>query len=98
MKRVTALMTAAVILAIVPSAYAQSAKAQQGAAVFTAQKCTMCHSVAGKGTQTGALDNSAAKNKADHIREWLTDPEGIDARTKPPPTPAIKPTKPSPDQ
>jgi len=98
MKRVTDLMTAAVILAVVPSAYAQSAKAQQGAAVFTAQKCTMCHSVAGKGNPKGALDNIAAKNKAEHIREWLTDPEGMRAKTSATRTPAMKPIKLSPDQ
>jgi len=98
MKRVTALIAAAVILAVVPSAYAQSAKAQQGAAVFTAQKCTMCHSVAGKGNAKGALDNITAKNKAEHIRAWLIDPEGMRAKTNATRTPAMKPIKLSPDQ
>lgn len=98
MKRVTALMIAVGILAAVPSAYAQSAKAQQGAAVFTAQKCTMCHSVAGKGNPKGSLDNITAKNKAAHIREWLTDPEGMRAKTNATRTPAMKPIKLSPDQ
>ena len=98
MKSVTALIAAAVILAAVPSANAQSAKAQQGAAVFTAQKCTMCHSVAGKGNPKGALDNITAKNKAEHIRDWLTDPEGMRAKTNATRTPAMKPMKLSPDQ
>jgi len=98
MKRVTALMIAAVILAVVPSAYAQNAKAQQGAAVFTAQKCTMCHSIAGKGNPKGALDNIAAKNKAEQIREWITDPEGMRAKSNATSTPAIKSIKLSPDQ
>jgi mono/diheme cytochrome c family protein len=98
MKRVTALMTAAVILAAVPSAYAQNAKAQQGAAVFAAQKCTMCHSVAGKGNPKGVLDNISAKNKAEHIREWLTDPEGMRAKTNATRTPAMKAMKLSAEQ
>lgn len=98
MKPVTALMAAVVILAVVPSVYAQSAKAQQGAAVFTAQKCTMCHSVAGKGNPKGALDNLTANNKAEHIRQWLTDPEGMRAKTNATRTPAMKPMKLSPDQ
>ena len=98
MKRVTALVAAAIILAVVPSAYAQSAKAQQGAAVFSAQKCTMCHSVAGKGNPKGALDNITAKNKAEHIREWLTDPEGMRTKSNATRTPAMKPMKLSPDQ
>ena len=98
MKPVTALLAAALVLAVVPSAYAQSAKAQQGAAVFTAQKCTMCHSVAGKGNPKGALDNITAKNKAEHIREWLTDPEGMRVKSNATRTPAMKPMKLSPDQ
>ena len=98
MKPVTALLAAALILAVVPSASAQSAKAQQGAAVFTAQKCTMCHSVAGQGNPKGALDTITAKNKAEHIREWLTDPEGMRAKTNATRTPAMKPVKLSPDQ
>ena len=98
MKRVTALMAATVILVAVPSAYAQSAKAQQGAAVFTAQKCTVCHSVAGKGNPKGSLDKITAKDKAEHIRAWLTDPEGMRAKTNATRTPAMKPMKLAPDQ
>jgi mono/diheme cytochrome c family protein len=97
MKSVTAMLFAAVVLAAVPAS-AQSAKAQQGAAVFTAQKCTMCHSVAGKGNPKGALDNITAKNKAEHIRQWLSDPEGMRAKTNAARTPAMKAMKLSPDQ
>src|SRR3982751_3333699 len=81
MKRVTALVAAAIILAVVPSAYAQSAKAQQGAAVFSAQKCAMCHSVAGKGNPKGALDDVGSKLKADDIRAWIVDPKGMTAKS-----------------
>jgi mono/diheme cytochrome c family protein len=101
MKRVTVVMAAALVLVLVvavASAFAQSDKAQQGAAVFSAQKCTMCHSVAGKGNAKGALDNITAKNKAEHIRAWLTDPEGMRAKTNATRTPAMKPIKLSPEQ
>lgn len=98
MKPVTVFAFAAFLLAAVPPAFAQSAKAQQGAALFTAQKCTMCHSVSGKGNPKGPLDNIAAKNKAEHVRQWLTDPEGMRAKTNTTRTPAMKAMKLSPDQ
>jgi mono/diheme cytochrome c family protein len=94
---VTAVMFAAVVLATRP-ALAQDAKAQQGAALFSAQKCTMCHSVAGKGNAKGPLDNVAGKTKAEHIRQWLTDPEGMRAKSNATRTPAMKPMKLSPEQ
>jgi len=98
MKPLTGLAFAALVLAAVPSASAQGTKAQQGAALFTAQKCTMCHSVAGKGNPKGPLDAIAAKNKAEHVRQWLNDPEGMRAKTNATRTPAMKATKLSPDQ
>lgn len=91
-------VTAFVVLAAPRPAFAQDAKAQQGAALFASQKCTMCHSVAGKGNPKGALDNITAKNKTEHIRQWLTDPEAMRAKTKASRTPAMKPMKLSPDQ
>jgi mono/diheme cytochrome c family protein len=75
-----------------------NAKADQGAALFTAQKCTMCHSYAGKGNPKGALDTLTAKNKAEYIRQWLQDPEGMRAKTNATRTPAMKPLKLSADQ
>jgi mono/diheme cytochrome c family protein len=81
------------------TAAAQSnATAQQGAALFTTLKCTMCHSVAGKGNAKGPLDSLTAKNKADYIREWLQDPEGMRVKTKASRTPAMKPSQLTPEQ
>lgn len=94
---------AAVILAFaslvaVPLSAQKSPKVDQGAALFTAQKCTMCHSVEGKGNPKGPLDKMIAKNKAEHIRQWLQDPEGMRAKQNASRTPAMKPLKLSPDQ
>ena len=90
---------AIIVFAVASSAAAQaSAKAEQGAALFTAQKCTMCHSYAGKGNPKGALDKITAKNKAEHIRQWLQDPEGMRAKANATRTPAMKPLKLSADQ
>jgi mono/diheme cytochrome c family protein len=88
-----------IVVAAVSSIAAQgNAKADQGAALFTAQKCTMCHSYAGKGNPKGPLDKVSAKNKAEHIRQWLQDPEGMRAKTNATRTPAMKPLKLSADQ
>jgi len=89
----------AIVVAAAASAAAQgNAKADQGAALFSAQKCTMCHSYAGKGNPKGALDKLTAKNKAEHIRQWLQDPEGMRAKSNATRTPAMKPMKLNADQ
>lgn len=61
-------------------ASAQDAKAK-GEAVYTAQKCSLCHSVAGKGNPKGALDEVGTKLKADEIRAWINDAKGMTAKT-----------------
>lgn len=66
------------------------AKIDQGAALFTSQKCSMCHSVAGKGNPKGALDGVGSKLSDADIRGWLTDPEGMRAKTNATRTPAMK--------
>lgn len=85
-------------VAATPAAAQNPAKAEQGAALFSAQKCTMCHSVAGKGNPKGPLDTLTAKNKAEHIRQWLQDPEGMRAKSNATRTPAMKPVKLSAEQ
>ena len=54
----------------------------KGEAVYTAQKCSLCHSVAGKGNPKGALDDVGNKLKADELRMWITDAKGMTAKTK----------------
>jgi mono/diheme cytochrome c family protein len=83
-----------VVLAAASSVAAErNPKVDQGAALFTAQKCTMCHSFAGKGNPKGALDKITARNKAEHIRRWLQDPETMRAKDNATRTPAMKPLK-----
>jgi mono/diheme cytochrome c family protein len=79
-------------------AHAQNKKVEQGAALFASQKCTMCHSAAGKGNPKGSLDSVAAKHKADEIRQWILDPEGMRTKTSASRTPAMKAMKLTPDQ
>ena len=98
MKQAVVFAVVAIVFVASPAAAQSDAKVQQGAALFTAEKCTMCHSFAGKGNSKGALDNITAKNKAEYIREWLQDPEGMRVRTSATRTPAMKPAKLTPEQ
>ncbi len=68
-------------LGVAALASAQDAKAK-GEKVYADQKCSLCHSVAGKGNPKGSLDGIGAKLKADEIREWITDAKGMTAKTK----------------
>jgi mono/diheme cytochrome c family protein len=63
-------------------AAAQDAKVAKGQQVFTDQKCSLCHSIAGKGNPKGSLDGVGGKLSADEIRSWITDAKGMTAKTK----------------
>jgi mono/diheme cytochrome c family protein len=78
MFRVMAGVVVCVGLAV--TAAAQDAK--KGEALFTEQKCTLCHSIGDKGNKKGPLDGVGTKLKADDIRGWLTDAKGMAAKTK----------------
>ena len=83
------------------SASAQDAAVvKRGQEVYTAQKCQTCHSVAGKGSKANPLDGAGAKLSADDIRNWITDPPAMTAKTKStkkPPMPAKYGTLPAAD-
>ncbi len=70
----------------------------QGSALFTSQKCVLCHSIAGKGNKKGLLDDVGARLKADDIRAWLTTPDVMREKTKSTRTPAMKDPKLTKDQ
>ena len=61
---------------------------ETGQQVFAAQKCSICHSVAGKGNVKGSLDGVAKKYKAPELREWIVNAkvmsEKHNATRKPP--------------
>ena len=46
----------------------------QGQKVFEAQKCVLCHSVAGKGNVKGPLDGVGTKHSAADLKLWITNP------------------------
>lgn len=79
-------IAAAAAVVMASTTLAQDKKIEQGMQVFQEQKCTLCHSIAGKGNRKGALDDVGSKLSAAEIREWITDPVGMAARTTPAPT------------
>ena len=71
----------AIITLLAPFASAQDL-ADKGKAVYTAQKCGVCHAIAGAGNKKGALDGIGAKLSADDIRGWITDAPAMAAKIK----------------
>jgi mono/diheme cytochrome c family protein len=59
---------------------AQDVKAA-GEKVFTEQKCSLCHSIAGKGNAKGVLDEVGTKLKPEEIRAWITDAKAMTEKT-----------------
>jgi mono/diheme cytochrome c family protein len=94
------MLTVAVGLLSLPvsAVAADKAKIDQGKALFTTQKCTLCHSIGTVGNKKGPLDDVGAKLKNDEIREWLKDPVAMQTKTKATRTPAMKPPKLSQEQ
>ncbi len=79
MRRIVAM--AVLCLGVAGVASAQDAKAK-GEKVYADQKCSLCHSIAGKGNAKGSLDGIGGKLKADEIRAWITDAKGMTAKAK----------------
>ena len=64
-------------------AFAQdAASAAAGEKLYTAQRCSMCHSVAGKGNAKGALDDVGSRLTDEDIRQWLINPKVMIEKTK----------------
>jgi len=88
MKRVLIGMVSVFVLA----AFAGVASAQdtaKGAKVYADQKCSLCHSIAGKGNAKGSLDGVGSKLKPEEIHEWIVDPVGMTAKAKAPRKPPM---------
>ena len=77
-----------------------AAQVKKGQQVYTAQKCQVCHAIAGKGGKANPLDGVGAKLSADDTKQWITHPVEAAAKaksTKKPPMPAKYGTLPAAD-
>lgn len=77
------------LLAVPPAASAQDL-VKKGQQVFADQKCSMCHSIAGKGNAKGSLDNVGSQWKPDEIRQWITTSKEMAAKHQATRKPAMK--------
>jgi mono/diheme cytochrome c family protein len=54
----------------------------KGQQVFTAQHCSMCHSIAGKGNAKNPLDDVGSKMSADEMKKYIANPKSVKADSK----------------
>ena len=87
------LLVAGIVAALMATSSPAAAQgdAKKGEQVYNAQKCQVCHLVAGKGNKANPLDGVGKKLSADDIRAWIVEPVAMAAKTKStgkPPMPA----------
>lgn len=58
------------------------AQIEHGMKVYADQKCSVCHSIAGKGNVKGPLDDVGGRLTDDQIREWMVNPAEMTKKTK----------------
>jgi len=66
------------------------AQIEHGIKVYAAQKCSVCHSIEGKGKKTGPLDGVGSKLTGDEIREWLVNAAEMTKKVKTKRKPVMK--------
>ena len=77
-KIVFLLVAGSLILAC--AAVSVAADAAHGKEVYTAQKCQMCHAIAGVGNKKYPLDGVGTKLTGDKIKTWITEPKKMDPK------------------
>lgn len=68
---------------VVGSAFANgagAAVAATGEEVYASQRCSVCHSVDGKGNKKYPLDGVGSRLSEEEIREWLLNPDAQQAK------------------
>ena len=89
MKARCLMISGALVFLFAGSATAQT-PVEKGAALFTSQKCTLCHSLDGKGSPKGPLDGIGSKLKPEEIRQWLVTPVEMAAKANATRKPVMK--------
>lgn len=89
MKRFVGLVGASgvLVMAALPAFAQDVARGQQ---VFAEQKCSLCHSIGGKGGKVSSLDGVGSRLKADEIEKWITDPKTMAEKAKSTKKPPMK--------
>ena len=90
MRIVFRVLMIAAVFAVVAARPALAQDAEKGKAVYAAQKCSMCHGIAGAGSKSVPLDGVGKKLSAADIRAWIVTPKEMEKKTnstKKPPMP-----------
>ena len=90
------MLAAALILAL--AAPAADAAVARGKTLSAENRCSMCHSIAGKGNPKGPHDGVGSRLSAAELRKWLLDPKDMARKTKAtrkPPMPLYDQLKPA---
>jgi len=86
MKRTTQTLLTIAIVFVALVATSRPAAAQgdpkKGEQVYAAQKCSICHSIAGKGGKANPLDGVGAKISAEETRQWIVNPKAMATKAK----------------
>lgn len=83
-------VTLCAVIGLLVSAGVASAQHEAGMKVYAAQKCSICHSVAGVGNKKLPLDGIGAKLSAEQIHEWIVDPAAAAKKANSTAKPAMK--------
>ena len=76
------LMIAAVFAVVAARPAMAQGDAEKGKAVYAAQKCSMCHAIAGAGGKASALDGVGKKLSEADIRAWIVTPKEMTAKSQ----------------
>ncbi len=79
----TRLFSAGALVTTVGGAWAQDQKPIDGGVkVYADQKCSVCHSIGGKGNPKGPLEGVGSRLAPDEIREWIVNPAAMTTKAK----------------
>ena len=67
-----------------------STPGERGTRIYAEQKCSVCHSIAGKGNAKGALDDVGSRLNAEGIRQWIINPAEMTKKSKAERKPAMR--------
>lgn len=81
MKKCLFVLVALSIVLAYGAVVVSAADAGHGKEVYTAQKCQLCHSIAGAGNKAHSLDGVGTKLNADQIKKWIVTPKEVDPKT-----------------
>ena len=82
MKKGLVLVSVVALLSLAAGGAFAADAVEHGKEVYAAQKCAMCHSIAGKGNAKSPLDGVGSKLNADEIKKWVKTPKEMKADAK----------------